>query len=135
MKLAVFGSRSLSGAEVEMAIRETILEQSADAILTAGEPDGVCKTAQAVARAIPLPLTLFFLDFQYLKGAFDHRSRAIVAASDFVLVIHDGKSKGTANEHELVQRLKKPHKYITLEAVKSAVTQTTATELLAGATL
>ena len=114
MRLAVFGSRSLSGSEVALEIRQTISDLQVDAIVTAGEPDGVCATAQEVARAVPLPLTLHFLDFHHLRGAFDHRSRAIIADSDFVLLVHDGVSKGTANEYKLVQKLQKPHRYVTM---------------------
>jgi hypothetical protein len=34
--------------------------------------------------------------------------------ADFVLLIHDGLSKGTANEFEEVRKAKKPHKYIVM---------------------
>ena len=35
---------------------------------------------------------------------------AIINDADFILLIHDGRSKGTLNELELTKKLKKPYK-------------------------
>jgi hypothetical protein len=117
MNLLVFGSRTLVDQRVEMLIREVVQARGATRILTAAEPKGVCDVARRVARAIPLPLTVYFLDFHYLRGAFEHRSKAALQACDFLLLIHDGKSKGTSNEHALAKKMGVPFDYRVLEPV------------------
>jgi len=115
VKLLVFGSRTLEDQRVELLIREVAQARGATEILTAYEPKGVCDVARRVARAIPLPLKVFFLDFHYLRGAFEHRSKAALRECDFALIIHDGKSQGTANEHALAKKLGVPFDYRVLE--------------------
>lgn len=48
---------------------------------------------------------------KYARGAFEHRSDAVIKASDAVLLIHDGASKGTANELKRVKKFKKKFFY------------------------
>lgn len=111
MKLAVFGSRTLRGDEVASLIMDEVQKTNADTLVTSQEPLGVCTVAQRMAKSEHLTLELHFLNFRYGMGVYRMRSKAIIEASDKVLLIHDGKSKGTSNELELVQKLGKPYRY------------------------
>ena len=120
-RLAVFGSRTLTGDAVIDAILKAIDELKPTELVTAGEPDGVCDVARNVAREVPLPLKLHFLDTMRCgRGAFHWRSVRVYEDADHVLLIHDGKSQGTANELALAQKMKVPHTYIILEAAVAA---------------
>ena len=115
MKLAVFGSRTLKDDRVRLLIHEAIIKHDAKIIITAQEPGGVCEVAQRCAKDLALPLKLHFLNFKFLRGAFEHRSKDIIRDSDLVLIIHDGISKGTANELEYCKKMKWPYEYHRLE--------------------
>lgn len=52
---------------------------------------------------------------RYLRGAFEQRSKEVIAESDYFIIIYDGKSKGTENEKKLVEKTKKPFHYEILE--------------------
>jgi hypothetical protein len=110
-KLAVFGSRSLTDARVSALIGEYYSKLSPSIIVTSEEPAGVCKLAQNFAKKMSLGLELHFLNPEYGRGAFEHRSDDIINSSDVVLLIHDGKSKGTANELARVKKFKKEFYY------------------------
>lgn len=64
-----------------------------------------------------IPLEVHFLNFKYLRGAFEHRSRDVIKQAEYILLIHDGKSKGTANEYKLVLKSGKPHQYLVIEYI------------------
>ena len=115
MKLAFFGSRTLFNDTAKGAIYEAIALHKPDEILTASEPDGVCKLAQQVAKEKAIPLTVYFLNFKYLRGAFEHRSKEVIENADFVVLLHDGKSKGTMNELEQVKKMRKKWSYELIE--------------------
>ena len=116
-KMAIFGSRSLFDCRVGVVINEVLNEyRSIETIVTTQEPKGVCEIAQATAKANNLILELHFLNFRRAKGAFEHRSKNVIAASDYVLIIHDGVSAGTANELEYTRRSKKPFRYVVMPA-------------------
>ena len=117
MKVGIFGSRTLKDNRVKIAILETIQEVGATEIITTQEPAGVCEVAQRVAKELPLPLHLHFLNFKYLRGAFEHRSKEVIREADYILLIHDGKSIGTANELKLVLKAGKKHKYLKMDVV------------------
>lgn len=121
MKLAVFGSRTLKDERVKMLIYDAIEEHGADTIVTTQEPLGVCTVAQQVAKELSLVLELHFLNFRYRRGAYEHRSDDVIKAADFVLLIHDGVSKGTKNELERVKHFKKPYRYEVLEPTDTNV--------------
>ncbi len=57
MRVAFFGSRTLPDNRAKALIYEQIEKLKATEIVTAGEPDGVCRLAQIVARELALPLT------------------------------------------------------------------------------
>ena len=108
MKLGIFGSRTLTDARVKAALLEACEKFKPDMIVTAQEPRGVCEVGQQVAKELGLPLELHFLNFRFLRGAFHHRSTAIIKAADHLIILHDGASKGTANEIVLTKKLGKP---------------------------
>jgi hypothetical protein len=115
MNMAIFGSRSLKDERVKIIILEKINEVTPDKIITCQEPEGVSEVAQRIAKELAIPLQVHFLNFKYLRGAFEHRSKEIIAEGDYFVTIHDGKSKGTANEHKLVVKSGKPYHYEVLE--------------------
>ena len=117
MKLAVFGSRSIHDDRAEAEISEFLHENPQyNVIVTSQEPKGVCSIAQQYAKKNSMVLELHFLNIKkHARGAWDHRSRHVVNAADYVLLIHDGESKGTQNELELTKRCGKPHKYIVMD--------------------
>jgi len=55
---------------------------------------------------------------QYLRGSFEQRSKEIIKESDYFIIIHDGESKGTSNELELVKKSKKEYHYEILDKAK-----------------
>ncbi len=108
-KLSVHGSRTLTDERVRILILEEIAKLQADEIVTHGEPEGVCGVARALCKEKAIPLKLHFLNFKFLRGAFEHRSKSVLHDAEFALFIHDGKSKGTSNEIILAQKMKIPH--------------------------
>jgi len=115
-RLAVFGSRTLSGGPVIEAILKAIDDLHPTELVTAGEPHGVCQTAREVAQELPLPLTLHFLDKMHReRGAWHWRSVAVYRDCDHVLLVHDGRSQGTANERALAIKMKLPYTYVKVE--------------------
>jgi len=111
-RLAVFGSRTLTGDAVAEIILEAVDRLKPSAIVTAAEPSGVCDMARQIAAAIPLPLHLHFLDKGHrAAGAWEARSQSVYRNADAVLLIHDGASKGTANETALAFKMGLPHEY------------------------
>jgi len=116
-KMAVFGSRSLFDARVGVVINEVLNEyKGIETIVTTQEPKGVCECAQSVAKQNNMILELHFLNFRYARGAFERRSKNVINASDYVLIIQDGISAGTRNELEYTKKSKKPYKYVVMPA-------------------
>jgi hypothetical protein len=117
VKLAVFGSRTIRDNRAEIEITDFINNNPGyDTIVTTQEPKGVCSVAQAYAKKNSMILELHFLNIsKYARGAFEHRSDNVIKASDFVLLIHDGESKGTSNELERAKKFGKPYKYVVLD--------------------
>jgi hypothetical protein len=113
-KLAIFGSRSIADERVIITIMEE-MQKGFTHILTSQEPGGVCECAQKVAKQYGYPLQCHFLNMQYLRGAFDQRSKEVIVEADEFLIIHDGQSKGTENELKLVKKSGKPYRYEILE--------------------
>jgi hypothetical protein len=114
-RLGVFGSRCLTDERVEILILEKMRGGSFDIIVTCQEPQGVSEVAQRVGKKYGYPLELHFLNMRYLRGAFEQRSKEVVKICDEFLIIHDGQSKGTANEKTLVEKSGKPFQYERLE--------------------
>jgi hypothetical protein len=113
--LSIHGSRSLKDERVKIIILEEIRQHNPTAIVTHAEPGGVCEVARSICREHAIPLKLHFLNYKYLRGAFEHRSKAVIADSDHSVFIHDGKSKGTANELKLAKKMGVSHSEYTLD--------------------
>ncbi len=90
-------------------ILEAVDKYGANMIVTHAEPEGVCAVARKLCEDNSIPLTLHFLNFKFQRGAFEHRSKAVMRDSDVALFIHDGKSKGCANEMKLAEKMKIDH--------------------------
>ena len=114
-RLSVSGSRSLKDERVRILILEALDKYQATHLVTHGEPGGVCQVARDLARAKAIPLTLHFLDFSHRRGAFHHRTLAVFYATDVALFIHDGKSKGTANEYDVARKMGIPCEFHELD--------------------
>lgn len=116
-RLAVFGSRTLDDERVAETMLEAVDAMKPSALVTAGEPHGVCEVARRVAAALPLPLHLHFLDKYHRKaGAWHWRSEAVYRNADHVLLIHDGESQGTSNELALAIKMGLPYTYVKQDA-------------------
>ena len=118
MKLGIHGSRTLTDERVRILLLEEIDRHQPATIVTHGEPEGVCGLARALCREMAIPLTLHFLNFQKRRGAFEWRSKAVLADSDHGIFIHDGRSKGTSNELVLAQKMGLPHTLHVLELTR-----------------
>ena len=105
VKMSVHGSRSLGDERVRIIILEEIEKNKVDLIVTHGEPGGVCEMARQICKEKAIPLLLHFLNFKYLRGAFERRSKAVLEDSDVGLFIHDGESRGTQNEMILAKKM------------------------------
>ena len=116
--LAVFGSRSLTDERVRVLLLEAIERTGATCITVAAEPHGVCEIARDIARDLPRPLLLHFLDHGKARGAWDHRSKATIRTADSAILIWDGKSKGTSNELTLCVKWALPHVLHQLEPIE-----------------
>lgn len=117
-KISFHGSRSLNDERVRIIILEEIEKRNPSVVITHGEPDGVCGMVRKICREKAIPLKLFFLNFRYLRGAFEHRSIDVLKDSDYAIFIHDGKSKGTSNELKLAIKMKLPYTLHTLDVAK-----------------
>ena len=115
MKLSVHGSRALKDERVRILLQEEIMQYGITEVVTHGEPDGVCGVARTLCRDLAIPLKLHYLNFKYLRGAFEHRSKDVLKDGDRAIFIHDGKSKGTQNEYKLAQKMNIPHTFHQLE--------------------
>lgn len=115
MRLSVHGSRGLSDERVKIILMEEIEEHGVTVVVTHAEPGGVCEVARALCKEKAIPLKLHFLNFRYLRGAFEHRSKDVLRDADRAVFIHDGQSKGTSNEKRLADRMKIPYSFHELE--------------------
>lgn len=114
-KIGVFGSRKLIDERVKTILLEKVIELKATLILTCQEPAGVSEVAQRLCKDYGYPLQLHFLNMRYLRGAFEQRSKEIIKEADYFIILHDGTSKGTANEKKLVEKSGKPFHYEVLK--------------------
>ena len=108
----------LKDERVRIILLEEIEKHNPTEIVTHAEPEGVCGMARELCKEKAIPLKLHFLNFRYLRGAFEHRSKDVLNDSDHSVFIHDGKSKGCYNELKLAEKMGKPHTLHKLEATK-----------------
>jgi len=114
MRLCIFGSRNIDDEKAfEILLSETI-KLNPQSIVTSGDARGVCKLGIMVSKKLSLPCKLHYLNnAKYAQGKYDHRSRDVLAETDFILFLHDGLTKGTKNEIKLAEKMNIPYKYIT----------------------
>lgn len=105
-KLSIHGSRGLDDERVKIIILEMIKKHNIKHIVTHGEPQGVCEVARKIAKEYAIPLTQHYLNFAKLRGAFEHRSIAVINDADVHLIVWNGESKGTNNEMKMIQKKK-----------------------------
>lgn len=117
-RLSFHGSRGLNDERVKIIILEEIAKYKPTTIVTHAEPGGVCEIVREVCRDKAIPLKVHFLNFKYLRGAFEHRSKDVLQDSDHSVFIHDGKSKGTSNELKLAKKMNIPATYHQLDKPK-----------------
>ncbi len=115
VRLSVHGSRTLSDERVKILLLEAIDKYDVGLIVTHAEPEGVCEVARQLCKDEAIPLKLHFLNFKYRAGAFEHRSKAVLQDADRAIFIHDGKSKGCANERKLADKAGLPYDYHHIE--------------------
>ncbi|MBW1707962.1 MAG: hypothetical protein JRJ86_22850 [Deltaproteobacteria bacterium] len=115
MKLSVHGSRTLKDERVKILLLEEIDKYDVTEIITHAEPGGGCRMARDLCKEKAIPLKLHFLNFKYRRGAFEHRSKDVLRDSERAIFIHDGVSKGTANEMKLAKKMNVPCTYHKLE--------------------
>lgn len=115
MKMAIFGSRTLSGEKVIEIIVNSVQTFEPESIITSGETLGVCEEARICSRYLAIPLKVYWLDESKCAGKYHHRSIAVLTECDKCLFIHDGKSKGTLNEIEVAQKLGKPYDVVLIK--------------------
>jgi len=118
MKLTVHGSRTLDDERVQIILLEEIAKYQITEIVTHAEPEGVCGVARRLCKEKAIPLKVHFLNFKYLRGAFEHRSKDVLNDGDRAIFIHDGKSKGTSNEMKLAKKMNIPYSHHELDVTQ-----------------
>lgn len=95
MRVAIVGSRSVAMDAYSDIL--SYIPRGASEIISGGA-EGADEIAEEYARQNHLPLTVFRPEYKsYRKSAPLQRNLEIVRHSDYVLVLWDGKSRGTAN--------------------------------------
>lgn len=98
-RLCILGSRSISGKPVQKLIKSLIKEHQCSFVITAGEPEGVCRETIASCTRQPVTAIVYHLNPARMAGMFEARTIACLTTADHAVFIHDGESKGTRNEY------------------------------------
>ena len=108
MKVAVVGSRTLNGPHYYLIAGN--IPGGASEIVSGGAA-GVDRLAERYAAEHGLPMTVIRPDYKtYDRMAPLIRNSEIIEKSDFVLILWDGRSRGTLNVIMTCIRVKKPFK-------------------------
>ena len=108
MKLIIAGSRTLKPSVKEIA---SVVYANRIAItqVVSGTAGGVDRCGEAYAVAADQPIKRFPADWDtYGKAAGHIRNKKMAEYADALLLIWDGKSKGSANMKTNMQKLNKP---------------------------
>lgn len=113
MKLAIIGSRSFQDYQLLCDTIDRHFTASSATLFVSEVISGGARGADQLgarwAKLVSVKLTEFLPDWEkHGKRAGFIRNEDIIAASDFVLAMWDGVSKGTANSLSIAKRLKKP---------------------------
>ncbi|MBC8571384.1 SLOG family protein [Zongyangia hominis] len=115
MKVAVIGSRSLKQVSIG-----SFLPAGVTQILSGGAA-GVDHLAAVYAQTHGIPVQVYRPDYRrYGRGAPFVRNRALVDASDMVIAIWDGESRGTDYTIRYAQQTGKPVRLFRLKQEKAA---------------
>ena len=123
MKLVIFGSRSLRSERsynfIKEKIEEFIDKEDVECIILPGGIKGVCQSALKIMSNSLIPVKLFFYSKEASKwGRIDSirkRTKTIVNEGDYFLCFHDGKSKGTLWDIEVIKKNHKKYKYFVIK--------------------
>ncbi len=103
MKVAVVGSRTITVADLAPYLPPETEE------IVSGGAKGIDNCAREYALANRIKLTEFLPEYEkYGRGATIVRNKKIVEYADVVVVIWDGKSKGTKSVLNFCDKLRKP---------------------------
>ncbi len=107
MKLAIFGSRTLSAPNIEEYLPEGVTE------IVSGGAKGIDEAAAHFAKTHGLKLTEFLPNYErFGRGAPIVRNKEIAKYADAGLAFWDGKSRGTRSTIELFNKENKPVRII-----------------------
>ena len=107
LKIAIVGSRRFNDLSFVMAkfmeVWQEIIKENPDlrmndesVVIVSGGASGVDSSAQELARALGLPIKIFYPNWKlYGKSADPIRTEKIVQEADVVIAFPDKKSKGT----------------------------------------
>ena len=114
MKVAIIGSRNVKLHSISDFVPEKIAGLMTE-IITGGAV-GIDILALNYAREKNIKVTIFKPEYErYKKGAPLIRNQLIVDASDFVIAIWDGKSRGTKYTIDYAKKMNKEIKIYMLE--------------------
>lgn len=110
MKLAIVGSRGITDVDLSLLITEDV------EIIISGGAAGVDRLAIELAKERSIPFLEITPDYErYGRCAPIVRNKEIVKEADFVLIIWDGKSRGSKFVIEYCKKRNKPYR---VEVVK-----------------
>ncbi len=110
MKLAVIGSRRLTGIEIGRYIPEGVTE------IVSGGANGVDTLAKEFASRTGIKLSEFLPNYKrYGRGAPLKRNEEIAEYADEALALWDGRSRGTEYTIKLFQKLNKKVQIVIIE--------------------
>lgn len=119
MILGIFGSRSLKSDKsynfIKSKIEEFVKKEKIEYIVLPGGIKGACESALKILSSQLIPVKLFFYSHEASKwGRIDSirkRTKDVVNEGDYFLCFHDGISKGTLWDIELLKKKNKKYKY------------------------
>ena len=105
MKVAVVGSRNIVVENIQQFLPENVSE------IISGGAKGVDTCAEEYAKNNGIKMTVIKPDYKkYGKPAPLVRNKEIVKNAEFVVLVWDGKSRGTKFVLEHCEKINKPHK-------------------------
>lgn len=117
MKVAIVGSRHVSGYSIEQMISHLPSNTSE---LVSGGAIGIDSLAEKAAKHLGLPIKIFYPDYEK-NGRLAPliRNSEIVEYADFILAFWDHKSKGTANTLSRCVQASKPFRIISINTIST----------------
>lgn len=114
MKLLIAGGRIVNVLTDEIESLLSHYEITGITEIISGGASGVDTAAMIYAKDMGIPFVLFSADWsQFGKAAGHIRNREMADYADELLIIWDGKSRGSANMKKTMEKLKKPvHNFV-----------------------